>query len=187
MPHVQKTRTQPRALTGSEIGETVQLFVATGASVRRIFGNDQTIGAERLAGVAPEDVALDEHLVVGAGVDGLVVEVDVEVVVDVLVAKTAGGAASAHVLPVVVMVGDMEVAKVDIAQGSVVADERRLPVVVEVVPRDRDEIRPPNDINLAILARGLASENKTEETGGLMGLFWGCWGVAEGGREVRQG
>jgi hypothetical protein len=172
MSCVQGTVRQPAALTGSQIGETVQLLITTGAGVWRVLRNDQTVGAEGLAGVAPEDVALDEHLVVGAGVDGLVVEVDVEVVVDVLVTEAAGGTASAHVLPVVVMVGDVEVAKVDIAQGSVVADEGRLPVVVEVVPRDCDIIRPPYNIHLAILVRGLASCSGKKEAGGLMGFVW---------------
>lgn len=48
------------------------------------MGNDKTVGAQCLEGVAAEDVALDKDLVVGAGVDGLVMEVIVEVVVQML-------------------------------------------------------------------------------------------------------
>jgi len=56
-------------------------------------------------------------------VDGLIQEGGVEVVVDVLVAEATGGAASADVGPVVVMVGDVEVACVYLAEGVTVADE----------------------------------------------------------------
>ncbi len=66
--------------------------------------------------------------------DRLVVEVDVEVVIDVLVSEAAGGAARAHVLPEVVVVRDVQVAVVEVAEGRVVADQRGLPMVVEVVP-----------------------------------------------------
>lgn len=66
--------------------------------------------------------------------DRLVQEVLVQVVVDVLVAEAPRGTAGARVAPVVVVVGDVQVAKVDVAQGVAVADEGRLPVVVEVVP-----------------------------------------------------
>lgn len=51
-------------------------------------------------------------LVVGARVDGLVEEIDVEVVVDMLVTESTGGSARAGVFPVVVVVGDVEVAGV---------------------------------------------------------------------------
>jgi hypothetical protein len=84
-------------------------------------------------------------------VDGLVEEVDVEVVVDVLVPETPGRTAGAHVVPVVVVVGDVEMARVDVAEGGVVADEGRLPVVVEVVPRDGDPVGAADDVDLAVL------------------------------------
>ena len=66
--------------------------------------------------------------------DCLVEEVDVEVVVDVLVAEPASGAAGAHVAPVVVVVSNVKMAGVEGAEGGVVADQGGLPVVVEVVP-----------------------------------------------------
>lgn len=72
--------------------------------------------------------------------DCLVVEVDVEVVVDVLVAEAPCRTAGAHVAPVVVVVRDVQMAKVDVPEGVVVSDERRLPVVVEVVPGYRDPV-----------------------------------------------
>ncbi len=52
----------------------------------------------------------------------MVEEVDVQVVVDVLVAEPASGAAGAHVAPVVVVVGDVKMAGVDGPEGGVVAD-----------------------------------------------------------------
>ena len=64
----------------------------------------------------------------------LVEEVDIQVVVDVLVAEPAGGAAGAHVAPVVVVIGDVEMAGIEGPEGGVVADQGGLPVVVEVVP-----------------------------------------------------
>jgi hypothetical protein len=67
-------------------------------------------------------------------VDGLVQEILVKVVVHMLVAETSSGSTSTHVSPVVVVVCDVKVAKVEIAEGSVVSYERGLPVVVKVVP-----------------------------------------------------
>ena len=52
----------------------------------------------------------------------LVEEVDIQVVVDVLVAEPAGRAAGAHVAPVVVVVGDVEMAGIQGPEGGVVAD-----------------------------------------------------------------
>lgn len=83
--------------------------------------------------------------------DGLVIELLVVVVVDVLVAEAARGAARALVLPEVVVVRDVEVAKVDVAEVGVVADERGLPVVVEVVEGDGDPVRGADDVELAVL------------------------------------
>ena len=118
----------------SKVGESVNLKVTVGAGVRAVLGDDETICAERLAGLAFEDIAFDEYLVVAAGVNGLVEEVDIEVVVDVLVAEAASGATSSIIPPVVMVVGDVEMALVDISQRIAVANKRALPVVVEVVP-----------------------------------------------------
>ena len=71
---------------------------------------------------------------------GLVQEVLVDVVVDVLVAEAAGGAPRPRALPVVVVVGDVQAARVLVAVGVRVAYQGRLPVVVEVVPRDGDPV-----------------------------------------------
>ena len=81
----------------------------------------------------------------------LVEEVDIQVVVDVLVAEPASGTAGAHVLPVVVVVGDVEMARVEGPEGGIVANQRGLPVVVKVIPRDSDVVGPADDVNLAIL------------------------------------
>lgn len=117
-----------KALTGTKVRVAVELLVTADASVGRVLRDDQAVGAQGLAGLAAENVALDEDLVVGARVDGLVEEVLVEVVVDVLAAEAAGGAARAHVLPPVVVVGDVQLAGVDVAEIGVVADQRGLPL-----------------------------------------------------------
>ena len=150
-PHPPTPNIPRGVLTRSQIRIPIQLLIATRARIRRVVGNNQAVRAERLAGVATEHVALDEHLVVGARVDRLVVEVDVEVVVDVLVAEAPRGPARAHVLPEVVVVADVQVAEIDVAESRVIADQRRLPVVVEVVPRDRDVVGAADDVDLAVL------------------------------------
>ena len=120
---MEERRKTGEELTCTEIGKPVKLLIATRARVRTILGNDKPIRAERLARVPAEDVTLDENLVVGARVDGLVQKVLVQVVVDVLVAEAPGGTARAGAAPVVVVVGDVEVPEVDVAQRVVVADE----------------------------------------------------------------
>lgn len=81
----------------------------------------------------------------------LVEEVHVEVVVHVLMAEPPGGTAGALVQPKVVVVGDFEMAAVEIAKGGVVADEGGFPVVVEKVPRDGDVRGGADDVDLAVL------------------------------------
>lgn len=138
-------------LTGSEVGEPIELLITADAGVGAVLGNDQAVGAQGLASVAPEDVALHENLVVAPRVDRLIEEILVQVVVHVLVAEAAGGTAGAAALPVVVVVGDVQSAEVDVAEGVAVADEGGLPVVVEVVPRNGDPIRCAADVNLTVL------------------------------------
>lgn len=50
--------------------------------------DDKTVGAQCLESVAAEDITLDEDLVVRAGVDGLVMEVIVEVAIEMLMSKS---------------------------------------------------------------------------------------------------
>lgn len=83
--------------------------------------------------------------------DSLIQEVLIQVVVDMLVTKAAGGAASAGSLPVVVVVGDVQVAKVDVPELVVISDQRALPVVMEIVPRDSDPVRGADDVQLSIV------------------------------------
>lgn len=113
-----------KIILGAQVGESIQLLVAADASVRAILGDDQTVGAESLAGVAAEDVALDEDVVVGAGVDGLEVKVVIVVVIDVLTAESTGRAAGALALPAVVVVGDAELEGVYLAQHVAVTNQR---------------------------------------------------------------
>lgn len=72
--------------------------------------------------------------------DSLVQKVLVQVVVDVLVTKATGRATRAQVPPVVVVVSYVEMAKVDIPESIAVANQRALPVVVEVIPGDCDPV-----------------------------------------------
>lgn len=116
----------PKVVLGTQVGKPIQLLVTADARVGAVLGDDQAVGAQGLAGVAAEDVALDEDVVVGAGVDGLEVKVVVVVVVDVLAAEAPGGAAGALALPAVVVVGDAELERVYLAEDVAVANERRL-------------------------------------------------------------
>lgn len=109
-------------LTRPQIRKPINLLVPTNARIRTVLGNHQSIRRQRRSDISQEDVPLDENLVVGSRVDRLVAIVLVEVIVDVLVAETAGGSSGADVAPVVVVVGDVEVAFVDGAEGVGVAD-----------------------------------------------------------------
>jgi hypothetical protein len=84
-------------LTLAKIHVSINLKVSRRTAVGRVLGNYQTVRGSGGSGFAEEGIGFDEHLVVGAGLDGLVAVVDVEVVVDVLVAEAAGGAAGAAV------------------------------------------------------------------------------------------
>lgn len=84
-------------LTLAKVHVSINLKVACGTAVGRVLGNDKTVGGSGSPGLAEEGVGLDEHLVVGAALDGLVAVVDVEVVVDMLVAEAAGGTTGAAV------------------------------------------------------------------------------------------
>lgn len=55
--------------------------------------------------------------------DGLVEEIFVKIVVDVLVAESTGRTTGTHVFPVVVVVADVKVAIVKVAEGSIVSDK----------------------------------------------------------------
>jgi hypothetical protein len=81
----------------------------------------------------------------------LVEEVDIEVVVEMLVSETTGVASCSNSVPVVVMVGYVQVAKVEVAESVVVADQGGLVVVVEVVPGDGDVVRGADYVDLAVL------------------------------------
>lgn len=84
-------------LTLAKVHVSINLKVTLRAAVRRVLRNDQTVCGSGSSGLAEESVGFDEHLVVGAALDGLVAVVDVEIVVDVLVAEAAGGATGAAV------------------------------------------------------------------------------------------
>jgi hypothetical protein len=51
-------------LTGTQIGITIQFLVTANACIRRVVRNNEPVGAEGLASVATEDVALHKDLIV---------------------------------------------------------------------------------------------------------------------------
>lgn len=127
-------------LTSTKVSESIKLVVTIGAGVGAVLRDDETIRAQCLPCVTGEDIALDEDLVVASAVDSLVQEVLAQVVVDVLVAKATSRATGAGIPPVVVVVSNVEVARVDISESITVANQGALPVVVEVVPGDSDPV-----------------------------------------------
>ena len=66
-------------------------------------------------------------------------------------AEAAAGPTSAAVPPVVVVVGQMQLSKVDVSQDVRVPHQVRLPVVVEVVPRDGDPVAATDRVELTIV------------------------------------
>jgi hypothetical protein len=130
----------------AEVGESIKFVVTIGAGVWAVLGDDETVGAQCLPCVTGENVAFNENLVVTSTVDSLVQEILVKVVVDVLVTKAASWATSAGVPPVVVMVGDVKMSRVDVPESVAVANQGTLPMVVEVVPRHSDPVRGANDV-----------------------------------------
>lgn len=120
--------------TSAKVGISIKLIVTERRGVWRILWDDETVSADSLTSVTYKDVALNEHLVVRAGVDGLEAEILVVVVVQVLRSETACITASTQVAPVVVVVSQVKLAKVDIAEVVAVTDKRRFVVIVEVVP-----------------------------------------------------
>jgi hypothetical protein len=76
-------------LTLAQIHIPINLKVSFRPRVRRVLGNDEPISCSSSPSLAEESVGFDEHLVVGAALDGLVAVVDVKIVVDVLVAEAA--------------------------------------------------------------------------------------------------
>jgi hypothetical protein len=65
------------ALTLAQIHVPVNLKVSFRPRVRRVLRNDEPISRSSSPRLAEESVGFDEHLVVGAALDGLVAVVDV--------------------------------------------------------------------------------------------------------------
>lgn len=104
------------------------------AIVVGVKGGDGALGVDKGS-------RLDEGLGTHAGVDARGGEVLVQRVVDVEGAEADAGVARVDVDPVVVGVGDAEVAGVLVGVAVRVADEGALPVVVEVRVGDGDIVR----------------------------------------------
>jgi hypothetical protein len=129
-----------KVIFSPQVGKSVKLVVPIGAGVGAVLRDDQTVGAQCFSCVTSENVAFDENLVIASAVDSLVQEVLVQVVVDVLVTKAASRAAGAAIPPVVVVVGDVQMARVDVPESIAIANQGALPVVVKVVPGDSDPV-----------------------------------------------
>lgn len=95
-----------------------------------------------------EHGGLDADLGAHAGVDARAAELVVEVVVDVDGAVADRGVARVDVVPVVVGVGDVELALVASVRVDV-ADQGGLEVVVDVAVGDGDEVGLPGDVQEA--------------------------------------
>ena len=130
----------------AEVGESVKFVVTIGAGVGAVLGDDETVCAQCLPRVTSENVALDENLVVTSTVDSLVQEILVQIIVDMLVTEAASWATSTGVPPIVVVVGDVKMSRVDVPESVAVSDQRTLPVVMEVVPGHGDPIRGANNV-----------------------------------------
>lgn len=107
-------------------------------------------GEDDLLARVLEDSGLDAHLGAHAGVDASAAELVVVVVVDVDGAVADRGVARVDVLPVVVGVGDVELALV----GGVcvdVADQGGLVVVVDVAVGDGDPVGFPGDVQETVV------------------------------------
>lgn len=122
------------------LGESTLLssVLSTTEVVARLDGEARVGGVESLLG-SREDVVLDEELGTLACVDA-VRDVLVVVVEEMAGAEAERWAAGVDVLPVVKSVGDSEVTLVLGAVGVGVANERTLPVVVEVGVGDGDVV-----------------------------------------------
>lgn len=115
-----------------------------------VGGEDDLLAARVL-----EDGGLDAHLGPHARVDSRAAELVVEVVVDVDGAVADRGVAAVDVLPVVVGVGDVQLAFV-VGLRVDVADQGGLEVVVDVAVGDGDVVGAPGDIQetvVVVLAR----------------------------------
>jgi hypothetical protein len=96
----------------------------------------------------------------------LVQKILIQVVVDVLMPEAPRGPPRARIAPVVVVVRDVKMVGVDVAEGVAVSYQRALPVVVEVIPGDGYPVGGADDVALAVVVVGA-------DGGGELGAeFW---------------
>lgn len=121
-------------LQGSSLGSVLSAaeVVVVGHSIARVGR------VERLLAIN-KGVGLNQKLGALAGVDA-VGNVLVVAVVDVASTETEGRTARVDVVPVVVVLGDVQVTGVLIAVAVGVSDQGGLPVVVDEGVRDSDEV-----------------------------------------------
>lgn len=129
-----------KVIQSTQVCKSIKFVITERRGIWRILGDDKAVSGKRLTGVAGEDVTLYEDLVVGSRMDGLIAEIFVVVVIDVLRSKSSSWATSTDVLEVVVVVRDVEATVIDVSECWVVANERCLVMVVEVVPRHCDPV-----------------------------------------------
>lgn len=104
------------------------------------------MGGQRCTRVTDEDIAFDKNLIIAPAVNSLEQVVLEEVVEDVLMTETASRSPSPTIPPEVVVVGNMKMASIDVPQRVTITNQRTLPVVVKVVPRDSDPIRSADNV-----------------------------------------
>lgn len=121
-------------LTSTEIGISIKFVISKRRSVWRILWDDKSVCAESFTGIPSENVTLDKDLVIGTRVDGLVTEILVVVVVEMLVSESACVSASTQVSEIVVVVCQVEIAIVNSTEFVIISYQRAFVMIVEVVP-----------------------------------------------------
>ena len=138
-------------LACTKICEPINLKIPVRRCVWAIIRNDQAVRRQGLPRVTAEHITLDENLIVAAAMNGLIVEIFIEIIIHMLMSKAASWTSRARVLPVIVMVRNMQMTYIDVSERIRVADKARLPVVMKVVPRDCDPVASSYDVALAVV------------------------------------
>ena len=136
----------------AQICKAIFFVITADAKVWRVFWDDEAVSADRLTGIPSEDIAFDKGLVVRSRVDGLVVEIFVVVVVNMMETETAGGTTGSKTLPEIVVVGNVIFAQF-MGESGFVSDQGSFPVVMKIVPRNGDIIRSPDNIDQTVLSK----------------------------------
>lgn len=137
--------------TSTQVCITVNLKIAVGTRVGAVLGNNKPVCAQSLPRLACKHIAFYQDLIVAPAMNRLIEEVLVKIVVDVLVTKSSSRPTGAFVLPVVVMVSNVKMAKIDVPELVIVADQGTLPMIMEIVPRHCNPIACANNVALSVI------------------------------------